>query len=77
MLVLRPFREFSPEIIPTMTWGRLKGGIKGALALSLPENEWKPVILTTTYIIVIFSIVVQGLTVGRPANRFGREPDLM
>ena len=49
----------------------------GALALSLPESEWKPMILAVTYVIVIFSIVVQGLTVTRVANRFGREPDLM
>lgn len=35
-----------------------------ALALSLPESEWKPAILTATYVVVVFSIVVQGLTVG-------------
>ena len=48
-----------------------------ALALSLPDNEWKPMILTVTYVIVIFSIVVQGLTITRVANRVGREPDLV
>ena len=77
VLILRPFRTFSPGVVPIMTWGGLKGGISVALALSLPDNEWKPLILTATYIVVIFSIIVQGLTVSKLANRVGREPDLV
>ena len=60
-----------------MTWGGLKGGISVVLALSLPDGEWKPTILTATYIVVIFSIIVQGLTVARLAERVGRAPELM
>ena len=75
IMVLRPFRDFSQGIVPIMTWGGLKGGISVALALSLPESEFKPLILTVTYIVVLFSIIVQSLTVAPMARRVSDNPD--
>ena len=68
--LLRFRREFTEDAVPIMTWGGLRGGISVALALSLPDSEWKPLILTVTYVVVIFSIVVQGLTVRAVARHF-------
>lgn len=61
------------DIIPLMTWGGLKGGISIALALALPDSEWKPMILSVTYMVVIFSILVQGLTVAPMARKMARD----
>jgi CPA1 family monovalent cation:H+ antiporter len=48
-----------------MTWGGLRGGISIALALSLPSGTHRDAILMATYVVVLFSIVVQGLTLVR------------
>jgi CPA1 family monovalent cation:H+ antiporter len=77
IMILKPFRVFAPGVTPIMTWGGLKGGSSVALALALPDSEWKPLILTVTSVIVIYSIIVQGLTGGKLAQKVGREPELM
>lgn len=52
-----------------LTWGGLRGGLAIALALSLPNDPYRSLLLAVTYIVVIFSIVAQGLTIPRLARR--------
>jgi CPA1 family monovalent cation:H+ antiporter len=63
--ILKYLREFSPNAIKIMTWGALRGGISVALALSIPAGPEREIIVSITYIVVVFSIVVQGLTISR------------
>ncbi|MEE9440200.1 MAG: sodium:proton antiporter [Saprospiraceae bacterium] len=66
--------DFVPHTDKIMTWGGLRGGISIALALSLPEEMNRDLFITITYIVVVFSIVVQGLTVGKFATKLiGKE----
>ncbi len=62
--VLEFRRSFTPGAIRILTWGGLRGGISVALALSIPPGPERDLILTVTYVVVVFSILVQGLTVG-------------
>ena len=65
VFLLRAFREFSPRVVRILTWGGLRGGISVALALSLPDGPARDLFLPVTYAVVVFSVVVQGLTIGR------------
>jgi CPA1 family monovalent cation:H+ antiporter len=62
-------RPFEWQNIGLLTWGGLRGGLSVAMALSLPTGAEKDIILPVTYIVVLFSILAQGLTF-KPALKF-------
>lgn len=64
-------REFSKRTVTILTWGGVRGGISVALALSLPAGSERDAIVTMTYTVVVFSILVQGLTIGKVLGRSG------
>lgn len=67
---LIPFRrKFSSATIKILVWGGLRGGVSIALALSVNESPYKPILLGATYFVVVFSIIVQGLSIGPVAQK--------
>jgi len=63
------FRRYTRHAIRILTWGGLRGGVSIALALSLPTSAAKDEILVATYAVVVFSLIVQGLTIGPLVKR--------
>jgi len=63
--LMKLWRTFTPGAVKILTWGGLRGGISVALALSIPAGPERDLILPVTYTVVVFSILVQGLTIGR------------
>ena len=61
--IMKIWKKFTSNVVRILTWAGLRGGISVALALSLPESQERDFIITVTYAVVLFSIVVQGLTV--------------
>jgi len=74
--MMRRFRSFSPGVVAILTWGGLRGGISVALALALPAGEIRDLIVTVTYTVVVFSILVQGLTLAPVVRLNARRADI-
>ncbi|MCF0041306.1 cation:proton antiporter [Dyadobacter fanqingshengii] len=71
---LIPFKnKFGKKSIAILVWGGLRGGVSIALALSIDKDLNKDIFLAITYFVVLFSIIVQGLTVGKLTKRFPEE----
>ena len=66
-------RAFSRGSVPVLTWGGVRGGISVALALSIPYGPFRDPILFATYAVVIFSVIVQGLTIASLVRRLDFE----
>ena len=64
--------DFVPNTNLIMTWGGLRGGISIALALGLTNEMHRDLFLVITYIVVVFSIIVQGLTVGKLVKKLSK-----
>ncbi|MBI3563233.1 MAG: cation:proton antiporter [Gammaproteobacteria bacterium] len=71
LLIWQRYRRFSSAILQTMTWGALHGGMSVSLVLSIPEGPSRDMLLVLTYIVIITSVIVQGLVLARILDEAG------
>ncbi|MEO8547796.1 MAG: sodium:proton antiporter [Sphingomicrobium sp.] len=72
--VMRSAVALDGPALPTLLWGGLRGGISVALALSLPRGPGSTIILAATYVVVLFSVIVQGGSIARLIKRYSPCP---
>jgi len=72
LLLLRRWIDLGRLAVPTLVWGGLRGGISIALALSLPNGPYRVPIIAGTFVIVLFSVIIQGGSIGGLIARLGR-----
>jgi len=70
-VILPGFMKINNNEAKLFVWGGLRGGLSIALVLSLPDSEFRQILMIATYICVVFSILVQGLTIEKMAKRLG------
>jgi CPA1 family monovalent cation:H+ antiporter len=75
MAALQGAINLPPGSWKVLTWGGLRGGISVALALSLPMGPERNTVVALTYGVVVFSILAQGLSIGRLSRRVARTAD--
>jgi CPA1 family monovalent cation:H+ antiporter len=63
MALVRRKDGYGPWTVRVLTWGGLRGGIAISLSLGLPPSPYRTTLVTATYVVVLFTIAVQGLTV--------------
>jgi CPA1 family monovalent cation:H+ antiporter len=68
-LLLPKLLKLTNKEAKIISWGGLRGGLSLALVLSLPNSETKNILLIATYFCVLFSIIIQGLTIEKLAKR--------
>ena len=62
--------EVNPGTVPILTWAGIRGGVSVALALSLPSSSESELLLFVTYLVVLFSVAIQGLTIENVIKRY-------
>jgi CPA1 family monovalent cation:H+ antiporter len=75
LLLLKLFRANCASSLAVLSWGGLRGGLSIALALSVPASYGEGWIVTSTYVLVVFSILIQGSTMGLFLKRFQSQPN--
>jgi len=75
LAAMRPVAALGRLALPALVWGGLRGGISVALALALPEGPGRTILLAATYMVVLFSVIVQGGSIDRLIGRLSRRAD--